>query len=386
MALPVSNGQNWITGSFGATQLVLNLPRAEMITYESQMFDYQNCGLPSAYKIELLAGTTSSYASSRNVQYYGLQWYWLTTGHPGLIDRILYDNRDEAQFSITDIVMNFAFTATTSSRQGLFINAQSGSAHLSLEPQAQPSGLLKGDLWFSNSGTLRFLSLKQDGSSSYVAIPLFGRINDTISSSAARFGTSARPIARNVGLGRVLADNWYVTANSPDFTGSGFRNETWGGGMFLPDSGTVSVFGSGMNFLVPSGTLTVYKSIFMSGTITLTNNDINVNTGGSAGDGFIHVTAGSVTAFGRFIMNATSGSTRMPGSGALFIINAGQVGNVRLFSGSIDLSTGSFDGDFYLYQGGGLSGSNLGYARAASAWWTILSSSDYYPVIDAGPY
>jgi hypothetical protein len=244
--------------------------------------------------------------------------------------------------SITAGTLNYATTATTQSRTGVYISASSGTPPLSMEPSlVEPLQYLPGDVWFRSgtfAGEPNFMFADTDGTTSgsvYVARILAARDGETSQSVITRFGTADRPSSSVLAVNTVITDNWLTTLNSATTLGAGWRNETWGGGMFMPNSGTVSVWsasGSAHNFLIPSGSLTVRNTItIQSGSLVITTGSIQLNSGS------IYLTSGSI------VLNDPSGSFVLSGSNAQLIISGSGAASLLRGFPIINVMTGSLN-------------------------------------------
>jgi hypothetical protein len=175
------------------------------------------------------------------------------------------------------------------------------------------------------------------------------RLNETTQSVITRFTSSDRPSGSVLAANSVIADNWFITANSPDYSGSGIKNVTWGGGIYMPDSGTVAIYGA-KNFLVPSGNVTVSQSMTIQSGGLLVNN------------GTVVINSGTLTIFtGSLLLNSPSGTFTVSGTKATLNIT-GSSADARLrgvpittvMIGSVDSGSVSpvpRDGTIYINSG-----------------------------------
>ena len=198
----------------------------------------------------------------------------------------------------------------TGMRQGLAVNAFTGSPQLSFQPVAtNPTNVFPGDVWFISS-SLDGNSHLNVGDYSVFTASITSRVvtirqNETTQSVITRFTSSDRPSGSVLAVNSIVADNWFITANSPDYSGSGIKNATWGGGIYMSNSGTVAIWGQ-KNFLVPSGTTTISHSMtIQSGGLIVNNGTVVVNSGT-----FIIGT-------GSLLLNSPSGTFTISGANAL---------------------------------------------------------------------
>ena len=198
----------------------------------------------------------------------------------------------------------------TGMRQGLAINAFTGSPQLSFQPvSTNPTNVFPGDVWFLSSSVDGNSHLNVGDYSVFTA-SITSRVvtmrqNETTQSVITRFTSSDRPSGSVLAVNSVVTDNWFITANSPDYSGSGIKNVTWGGGIHMSNSGTVAIWGQ-KNFLVPSGTVTISQSMtIQSGGLIVNNGTVVVNSGT-----FIIGT-------GSLLLNSPSGTFTVSGANAL---------------------------------------------------------------------
>ncbi len=206
----------------------------------------------------------------------------------------------------------------TGMRAGLAINAFTGSPQISLQPvTTNPTNIFPGDIWFVSSSIDGNSHLYAGDYSPYTASIssriVTIRLNETTQSVINRFTSSDAPSSGTLAVNTIVADNWFITANSPTYSGSGIRNDTWGGGFYMPDSGTVAIYGT-KNFLVPSGTTIISRSLFIqSGGLLVNNGTVVINSG------TISISTGSLlvnSPSGTFIVSGSSAQLLLTGSNA----------------------------------------------------------------------
>lgn len=265
--------------------------------------------------------------------------------------------------SLTNLNIHYSIvpvTASVSVRRGLVVNASSGSPQLTLEPvDRNPTTPLPGDVWFrtgsvANQGNPNFFFADTDVSGTIrIHRVVASRLNEPSQSVIARFGTTDAPSGSVLAINTLVVDDWLITVNSSQESGSGWRNATWNGGIHMPNSGTVGVWspaGQTMNFLVPSGTLTTPSASITSGSLIVESGSAIVSSGS------ITITTGSLVLDSPTALVDLSGSNvvfNISGSNADAIIRglsvvAVQVGGVTASlltppprSGTLYINTGS---------------------------------------------
>lgn len=225
------------------------------------------------------------------------------------------------EFGILSASLMFDYiesSSYTGMRRGLAINAFTGSPQLSFQPvTTDPTNIFPGDVWFLSSSADGNSHLKVGDYSPFTASVMSRvvtiRQNETTQSVIARFTSSDRPSGSVLAVNSVVADNWFITANSPDYSGSGIKNATWGGGVYMPNSGTVAVWGQ-KNFLVPSGTVTISQSMtIQSGGLLVNNGTVVINSGTlTIGTGSVLINSPS----GTFTVSGTYAQLNLTGSNA----------------------------------------------------------------------
>lgn len=247
----------------------------------------------------------------------------------------------------------FAYTSASSARQGLYLSGVSGSPQLSLEPRSgSPSFLLPGDIWYESASAANgnlFIAEKSLAQGVVVAHRFLVAREDevTIDQVVARFTSSDVPTDLVVGMNAVVIDNFFVTVNSIAVSGALVRNDTWGGGLFMPNSGTVAISGSFMNFLVPSGNMTVTKGnvVVTSGTVLISSGNLFLRGAGAASTIF-SISGSRVTASlqGNPIVSVLTGSilssslSPVPLDGTFYVNTASKAISVRASGTYFDLS------------------------------------------------
>jgi len=224
----------------------------------------------------------------------------------------------------------FAETSASAQRQGVFLQAVSGSPQISLQPRSgSPDFLFPGDIWYAESGSTGdpnlFIAEQWVGEVSASAQRfVLSREGETIVQVASRFTTSDAPTDLVIGANAVVVNGFFVTVNTAEVSGALIKNATWDGGFFMPDADTIAVSGS-VGLLVPSGALTIERG------------DLSILTGS------VNVYSGSVTLYGPTASFDISGSN----------VTASLLGNaiMSVKTGSIDsasLSPIPIDGTLYV--------------------------------------
>jgi hypothetical protein len=259
--------------------------------------------------------------------------------------------------AFTTIQFNYGTTTGSISRIGIVVNAQSGSPQLSLEPvNVDPTVKFPGDIWFrggNGAGDPNFMFADADTTgSTYIARIMASRDGESSGSLIARFGTSDAPSSSILGVNTIVTDNWLITVNSALMTGGGWQNVTWGGGIYMPDSGTVAVWsraGQSHNFLIPSGTLIVKNSfIIQSGSFTVLSGSMTLNSGSlvlTSGNLVVQDTSGTI------FLSGSKTQLSLSGSGAQILLRGTPV--IAIMTGSLNSSslTSPSDGTLYINTG-----------------------------------
>lgn len=250
----------------------------------------------------------------------------------------------------------FAATSASAQRKGLFMIAPSGSPHMSLEPRSgSPDFLLEGDVWFEESGSSGdgnfFVAERSTVGGVVVAHRIVtSRDNEiTVEQIVSRFTSSDAPSDLRIGANAIVLDNFYVTINSVGVSGSLVRNETFGGGLFMPDANTVAVSGTNKDFLVPSGSVLVERGSFtiLSGSIQVTSGNIILQGDSSS----FNISGSSISASlqGNPIASVLTGSTDplslspVPMDGTIYVNTSSLDVSVRASGTFFDLDVDAAD-------------------------------------------
>lgn len=355
MALPVVNGQSWITGSQKSTPVYLALPVPDLMSYTTVLGDYAECGTNLDYIAELLPLAVSDVNVSKNTSTLEIIWQNYTTHRPGLIDRLIYRYDvpiTGIKITLGDIKFHYGLVSSSVERTGVFLNGKTGSPNLSLEGTTTPSNeIFHGDLWYEN-GSLLFGDV--DGPRTFLAAKLGTTIPKQVGLYTASLGSTNRIITAKASV----VNNWYVTV------GTGWKNNNWAGGLFMPDPDTVAVFGE-KNFKVPSG------SIFSL--------DILLNRQNNAIMGKLNAQSSTVHSIQTpsLWVNNSNANISLIGESSSFKINASLATTLTETTGSFTLSTNASNGDMYIFRS-----DDSVYIKAANTWHSINSP----PNIDGGTF
>jgi hypothetical protein len=364
MPLPVVNGSSWLTGTLNSPPVQLTLPVPEVVRYSAKLGDYAVCGISSHYKVDVVPIATASLRVVKRNDEIALEWVLTNTVVPGLIDTINYEYRENLEFELAGVTFHYALAATTESREGLYVNQVTGSAVLSLETGSVIGGQFrKGDAWVGPDGVLRVIDTNLNGGL-YTSSILTARYSPL----SATVGKVEQGLGKSISLGiNNLYSRGFVTVNSPTSIGRGFRNLDWNGGLYMLDSGTVAVWG-GHGFRVPSGSLRVWNTVLVDNfptPIRLNRGDVIIHSGSLGINGFLQAV-----------------QLRGLGVSSSIFINGKSVAVLYDRTGSFDDSSGAFAADWYLYRGESV----YMYVRANNDWYTLISSSLFYPQIDGGVF
>lgn len=389
MALPTgSDGQSW--GTFmplpivGAPAIERALPISASVLYEAPLGLYGPCFFFNIFLGNVFRFGTSSFTLQQTTlgpDIQRLSWSLSTTTAPGVFDSIFsIPGPDQLRFSINDGNFHFAFIQgygdsleASGSRRGMLITSLSSqpsetfaeSPHMSFEVADFESALkLPGDLWFA-SGVLSIApGLKMIDSAVsgalYTGSFLTARATESRLELAIRFGTADAPINKFLGLRAVVVNEGFITVNSASVSGALVRNDTWGGGFFMPDFGTVAVFGTNKEFLVPSGNFTSLTGL------ELISGSLNVFTGSIliSGDGV---------------------RLEISGQSSSMYINNQLVASVTVSNVRVDQAANTpalFDGVIFLTPSASTSNLDEAFIRSSGSWVKLVSQS--FDVLDGG--
>ena len=386
MALPTgSDGQSW--GTFmpipekGAAAIERALPVSASVLYEAPIGLYGTCFIFNTFTGNVFRFGTSSFSLVQTPEIQQISWSLSTTTAPGVFDSIFsVPGRDQLRFSINEGDFHFAFIPgygdpleQSGSRRGLLITSLSSqpsetfaeSPHMSFEPgDFESPTKLAGDLWFA-SGVLPLApGLKMIDSAVsgalYTGSFLTARATESLVELATRFGTTDAPINKFLGLNALVVNEGFVTVNSASVSGALVRNDTWGGGFFMPDIGAVAVFGIGKEFLVPSGNFT-----------SLTG---------------LEVISGSLNVFtGSILIRGDAARLEISGQSASMYLNNQLVASVTVSNVPVDLVANTpalFDGVIYLTPSASTSNLEEAFIRASGSWVKLVSQS--FDTLDGG--
>jgi len=265
MSLSDITGSRWESASFNAAFLTGSLPGSGVQGYWSASLGSFSSSVSSSAQLStryLTIGAPSS-SVTLNLGSLVVSWSQSSTEDPGLIDAILFGAAQAQSFGLqvqfSPITFTYAELSSSLNRRGIYANAHSGSPQLSLEPV---SGNIyetwPGDIWLLDKNSYigengyRFADENKTDNSVYVARPILSRVDETSESVVARYSTTNGPKNINVGISSLVTNGWHITINSGTMSGSGWMNASWSGGIYMPNSGTVAIFGN-KNFEVPGG-------------------------------------------------------------------------------------------------------------------------------------
>jgi len=194
----------------------------------------------------------------------------------------------------------------------------------------------------------------------YTGSFLTARATESRLELAIRFGSTDAPINKFLGLNALVVNEGFVTINSASVSGALVRNDTWGGGFFMSDFGTVAVFGTNKDFLVPSGNFTSL-------------------TGMEVISGSLNVFSGSILISGDGVRLEISGQ-----SSSMYLNNQ-PVATVTVSNVRVDQAANTpalFDGVIYLTPSASTSNLDEAFIRASGSWVKLLSQSS--DVLDGG--
>ena len=389
MALPTgSSGQSWKTfappPSIGAAAISRPLPIEHKVLYEAPIGFYIAC-------LGTFVGNTVAFGSSSfTIKRLGapdiqqVSWSMFSTTALGIFDSIFFLPSDQLFFGFGDGNFHFGFglgspdpNQASGSRSGLFITSMSAlpeetfaeSPHLSLEPLNFESDLkIEGDIYIVPAGIsvapgMKIVDVGSFGQK-YTGSFLRTRVTESTDQLIARFTSSDAPTGIFLSLKGLIAQE-LVTVLSGGI-GPLIRNDSWGGGMFMPTFSQVAVFGDSKIFSVPSGSF-------------ITRDDLNILSGS------LNVTSGSIYIRGNFARLEIIGQS----ASAFFTkgfypqpwgrLTESKVSVVNLETGDPAL----FDGTFLLVPSASTADLLELHARVSGTWFPIVPPID---LIDGGTY
>ena len=390
MTLPTgSSGQGWKQFApsplVGALAIERALPVSASVLYEAPLGLYARC-LFQTFRGNVFAFGTSSFTLEQdlNPDIQQISWSLSTTTAPGVFDSIFFIvTGQQLQFSINEGTIHFAFIAgyddileASGSRRGLLITSLSAqpeettaeSPHMSFEPMDfESNSRYVGDLWFA-SGALpvrpgfKIIDSTAAGAL-YTGSFLTARATESVAQLVTRFGAADAPLQTKLGLRVLVVNEALVTVNSASVSGGLIRNDTWGGGFFMSDAGTVGVFGAGKDFLVPSGNFTSLTGLEMisgtlnvfSGSILIHGNGVRLEISGQSSSMYINNQLVASVTVSNVRINQGAGTPALP-DGVIFLTPSASTSNleeafirasgswVKLVSQSFDVLDGGFFG------------------------------------------
>lgn len=391
-----SVGVSWLSQSSavssGSSAIARNLPVPYSIFYEAPTGLYATC--IGAFSGTIRMGGSSSYAlglfnfsSSRDIQ--TLTWSITTTNAPGVFDTIDYWLRRDFRFLLSGIEFHYKFDSgsfLTDSRTGFVIYsasstssadaaAASASPHITIDPlNFDSDNKLPGDIYLVPDGLtiprgLRLIDLNTFG------LPYTGSFitsvrNETIFSATIRATSLDAPTHSIAGWNGVVTNQGYITVTSGGI-GPLIRNATWAGGLYMPDSGTVAIYGPQMVFTVPSGSVTIFDSLqlvsgtlnVMSGSIYLRGPVVSLSLDGVSASGLLNgLPWASLTQSRTPVVDLIAGTPALP-DGVLLLVPS---------SSGVPISTTSDLQELHV--------------RISGSWFTVVTQSTSFPLLDGGSY
>ena len=391
MAIPTgSEGQSWKTSasapSVAAAAISRSLPVEYLIIYEAPIGLYAACLADFIGTERNFTGATSSSlvrTSTPDVQI--LSWSLSTTTAPGVFDGIIFIPRTNLVFGFGIGNFHYAFgdgspdpDQLLGSRKGLLITSLSAqpsesvaeSPHLSLEPLNFSSDLkVGGDIYIVPTGIsvapgIRIIDFGGPGQQ-YTGSFLKGRVTESTDQLIARFTSSDAPVDIALGLKGMVAHE-LVTLISDSF-GPLVRNDTWGGGLYMPSVNQVAIFGDSKTFAVPFGNFT-------------TRDNLNIESGS------LNVTSGSIYIQGNFAKLEIIGL-----SASAFFTKGhypqpwGRLTESKTSVVDVNAQTpGVFDGTFLLVPSASTPRLLELHARISGTWFPLMTQS--LDLIDGGTF
>lgn len=333
----------WESSSFGASPLSGTLPIIAVGQWSASLgaFSGSITDASQLTKVYYKIGDTDT-SALLSIQSGSaiIAWNRDTTLLPGILDALEEDSNFGLRIQFTNISFAYAIISSSLNRQGIFVNQSTGSPQLSLEAvRVNPTESWAGDIWYLNTGSYdgengyRFNDENKSNNAIFTSKPLFSRLGEDSSSVITRYSTVDGPKNMHVAVSSVIGNDWFVTVNSASVNGKGWQNASWGGGIYMPDSNSVAIYGN-KNFLVPSG------NVIISGTIQAAQYIGSITSASYAGTASILL--GSIVS----ASYALTASYAANGSG-----------------GTTNFSTGSYTGSF--------TGSLLGTASYATSATTL---------------
>lgn len=242
--------------------------------------------------------------------------------------------------SLTSVSYSYATTDTSASiRRGLIINASAGSPQITIEPvSTHPLYILQGDIWFVSSGTNRpsgwyFADLNSNGVVTRRRV-IGIRDEDTNTSSIIDRFLNNPPSQSYLAVNSIGVNEWFLSVGPTGSNlNSGWRNATWGGGIWMSDPNTVAISGSNINFYIPSGAITASNgALFETGSVRISSGNLIISgaifaTGSvTLSSSSLNITSGNLIVSGddaQFVVSGTNAAIRLQGKNVLTVIVSG---------------------------------------------------------------
>ncbi len=314
-----------------------------------------------------------------------VKFYPYISFYPGRVDNVTFG----LQYEI-DFYLSYSLDWSTHSwpnqqpylRTGLYINGTNGSPQINIQTTTSSIVLpmyIAGDFFYSASDGY-YINF-EDSPRKLLTM----RTHENIG----RYGTIENPYNTIFGVHSTVTDNFLQTilGVSSDITGTLWKNTNWDGGLYMPDSNTVSIYGNQQRFLVSSGNFIASQSV-TSSNITFNKTAISWSINPIPTDLTriaLEFRNSNITIPNYVSITDPSASMLVIGESASVQINGAVVNNIFMYSGSVSLGT-TTNGVIQMYSASGASGSNLGYMYMSGAWYTILTGSDFYPTLSNGTY
>lgn len=329
----------------------------------------------------------ANYTISRSLlwqdNYIGITFYPYTNFNAGYIDSIILGLQYELSFMLSYILDWQTHTWPNQQpylRTGMYINANTGSPQINIQTTTESIVLDKyivGDFFYSASDG--YYINTDTGSRKLITV----RTQENLD----RYATIENPYNTIVEVNTVVTDNFLqaVVGNAGSITGTLWQNANWSGGLYMPNSDTVSIYGSDQKFLIGSGGLITCGSVTASN-ITFNRSPVSwsINIAPTELSRIaLEFRDTNVTIPSN--VSITTASLLIVGESASMKINNNPVNNAFMYSGTVSFPP-TTEGELRIWSASGVSGSHLGYIYVSSSWYAILTGSESYPTLSNGTY
>ena len=298
--------------------------------------------------------------------------------------------------SLVNVIFNYATTDVTTTRYGVIVNAFTGSPQLSLEPvPSHPTQPIQGDIWFAqnlpSSGTtsgLFFFDLISGSGATAI-----GRRHKVVTTREDLLTTQSlvnlyqsvnRPSGTYVAVTGLAASDWILTIGpTGSYGNAGWLNFTWQGGIWMPDSSSVAVFGANKNFVVPSGSISSSLGLFINqGGIRIVSGNLLLSSGSLFMTGSATITSGGlVIETGSLVISGNNASFIISGANATARIRGNNILNVIVSGASSEsLVPQPPDGTLFVNT------SNFLVSVREAGNWYLITSGGLDTILDGGSY